>query len=156
MKLKNFYVLRVARSPGQQPWPCVPSAQAPRVRVHGQPSMIWRIVGVCSVLDVQYGVLEAHLPERRVAWLRLRHAAQFHKQHNRCIINQNSIRGCNFCQLTGCMNRRSYLVASPSWFPPSPKIGLRQGSTSHLQCCMRQLVSYTAIREEGSVSGVKD
>jgi hypothetical protein len=41
---------------------------------------------VRPVLDVQDGMPEACLPERRVAWLRLRHAAASQKYRRRPIL----------------------------------------------------------------------
>lgn len=79
-----------------------------------------RVVRVRPVLDVQDGVPEARLPEGRVARLRRRHAALY-------IFFSQQLHMMS-CQRSGTENswwkrkKDSYLVASPSWFPPSPMV----------------------------------
>lgn len=81
------------------------------------------VVRVRPVLDVQDGVPEARLPEGRVPWLRLRHAAVFREQSQKQIFGQEMVKCAGrWTSRTriGAGLVSAYLVASPSWFPPSP------------------------------------
>lgn len=89
----------------------VPVGEPQRVGRHGAAVLVAvpRVVSVRPVLDVQDGVPEACLPERRVPRLRLRHAAS-HKQL-RPQMNSTTT-GCRGGSLSVLLGGQPFLVSS--------------------------------------------